>query len=117
MGRQLRDQQLWFREGGRTSIRLAWPRNHKVCTQRVRDGPRQEDRNTPHRVHLASGVRTKARGDTNEDQVTESRQVVLEVISEVVALSRGFIVELDVYDMVGILVGSFDHANHVEGWS
>jgi hypothetical protein len=99
------------------SIRLAWPRNRKVCTRRVPDGPRQEDRNTLHHVHLASDVRTKARGDANGDQVTESGQVVLEVIGEMVALPRGFIVELDVYDMMGILVGRFDHADHVEGWS
>lgn len=37
------------------------------------------------------------------------RQVVLEIIGEIVALPRGFIVEFNVHDVVGVLVGGFDH--------
>lgn len=48
---------------------------------------------------------------------TESGQVVLEVVGEMVALPGGFIVELDVYDVVGILISRFDHANQIEGYS
>ena len=48
--------------------------------------------------------------------VTEGAQVVFKVIGEMVALPRGFIVELDVDDMMGFLVGRFDHADHVEGY-
>jgi len=49
------------------------------------------------------------------NQVTESSQVVFKIIGEMVALPRGFIVELDVYDVVRALVGCFNHADHVEG--
>ena len=49
--------------------------------------------------------------------VTESGQVVFEIIGEVVALPGGFVVELDVDDMMSVLISRFDHANHVEGYS
>jgi len=48
-------------------------------------------------------------------RVTKGGQVVFEVISEVVALPRRFIVELDIDNMVGVLVRRFDHSDHVEG--
>ena len=51
------------------------------------------------------------------DRVTEGGQVVFEIISEMVALPRGFIVELDVYDIMRVLISCFDHADHVEGCS
>jgi len=48
------------------SIRLAWPRCRKVCTQRVPGGPRWGDRNIQRRVHLDEGVRLEVHNDTNE---------------------------------------------------
>lgn len=48
-------------------------------------------------------------------QFTESGQVVFEVVGEMVAFPHGFVVELDIYDMVSVLVSRFYHADHVEG--
>ena len=76
---------------------------------------RQEGRNIQHRVHLADEVRVKVRNDLNG--VTESSQVVFEVIGEMIAVPRGFIVELNVDNVVGVLVSRFDHADHVKGCS
>ena len=97
------------------SIRLVWPRYRKVCTRRVRDGPRQEDRNIRRPFHLAEKVRPRYVTIQARGQVTKSAQIVFEVICEMVALPRGFVIEFNVDDMVGVLVSSLDHANHVEG--
>ena len=82
--------------------------------RRVQDCPHQEDRNILLPVHLIMGVRAEGLDNANGGRVTESRQVVLEIIGEMVALPCGFIVELDIHDMVGVLVGGFDHTNQVE---
>ena len=81
----------------------------------MRRGPLQEDTNIQRHVHLAGGLEPRRVTIQTRGRSTEGGQVVFEVIGEVVALPRGFIVELNVYDMVGVLVSRFDHADHVEG--
>jgi hypothetical protein len=99
------------------SIRPAWPRYHKVCTQRAQDSSHQEGRNTQRLVHLARGVLERRYAVIIRGKVTESGQVIFKIIGEVVALPGGFVVELDVDDMMSVLVSRFDHANHIEGCS
>ena len=54
--------------------------------RRVQDCPHQEDRNILLPVHLIMGVRAEGLDNANGGRVTESRQVVLEIIGEMVAL-------------------------------
>lgn len=85
--------------------------------RRVQGDLHQEDRHTRRRVHLAKERESQCWDSASGSHFTKSGQVVLKVISEMIALPRGFIVELNVHDVVGILVGRFDHANHIKSYS
>lgn len=65
------------------------------------------------RVHLKQAVCVVRSDATTQLGRTKGCQVVLEVVSEVVAFSGGLVVELDVHYVMCILVGHFDHPNHV----
>jgi hypothetical protein len=55
-----------------------------------------------------------ARSHQNEQNgLTERCKVILEMVLEMVALSCGLVVELDIHDVMSVLVGDFDNSYHV----
>jgi hypothetical protein len=48
--------------------------------------------------------------------LAKTREVILEVIREMVAFSRGLVVEHDVNDMMRVLVCDFYGTNHIESY-
>jgi hypothetical protein len=86
----------------------------KACTRLERGGHSLVGKQIKFRVRLLFTISLTTVTIDTESRRTKTGKIVFEVISKVVPLSGGLVVEHDVHNMMRILICNFYCSNHIK---